>query len=92
MFNTVIQGLKSVRANARCSDITSKLESLGFEIRDGKRGGHKIFVHDHLPSFRSGSFNCGHGNNPEIKPVYIKKLVRLLLEHECDLKKYLSNR
>jgi len=90
LFNTIIQELESVRANARCRDVIEKLENLGFEVREGKRGGHKIFVHDHLPSFRSGSLNCGHGKNPEIKPVYIKKLIRLLNEHESDIKKYLE--
>lgn len=66
------------------------LERLGFEVKDGKRGGHKLFFHDHLPSFTSSSFNCGHGKNPEIKPAYIKKLIRTLREHESDLKKYLE--
>ena len=90
MFETIIQELESVRANARCRDIRDKLEKLGFEVRDGKRGGHKIFVHDDLPSFMSGSFNCGHGKNPEIKPVYVRKIIRILKEHESDIKKYLE--
>ncbi len=90
MFDKIIQELESVRANARCSDLSKKLESLGFEVRDGKRGGHKIFVHDNLPSFMSSSFNCGHGKNPEIKPAYIKKIIRILKEHESDLKEYLK--
>ena len=90
MFEAILQELESVRANARCRDIKDKLEKLGFEVRDGKRGGHKIFVHDHLPSFMSGSFNCGHGKNPEIKPVYVRKIIRILKEHESDIKKYLE--
>ena len=90
MFDTIIRELKSVRANARCNDLSKKLESLGFEVRDGKKGGHKVFVHDHLPSFMSGSFNCGHGKNPEIKPAYIKKIIQTLKEHESDLKEYLK--
>ena len=90
MFEAIIQELESVRANARCRDIKDKLEKLGFEVRDGKRGGHKIFFHDDLPSFMSGSLNCGHGKNPEIKPVYVRKIVRILKEHESDIKKYLE--
>jgi len=90
LFEAILQELESVRANARCRDIKGKLEKLGFEVRDGKRGGHKIFVHDGLPSFMSSSFNCGHGKNPEIKPAYVRKIIRILKEHESDIKKYLE--
>lgn len=89
LYNEIVQALESVRANARCSDVTKMLESLGFEVRDGKRGGHKIFVHTALPAFTSASFNCGHGKNPEIKRSYIRNILRVLGEHESDLRKYL---
>ena len=66
------------------------LESLGFEVRDGKRGGHKLFFHDGLPDFRSGSFNCGHGKNPEVKPAYITKIINVLETYDESLRAYLG--
>ena len=66
------------------------LASLGFGVRDGKKQGHKIFVHHGVSSFTSGAYTCGHGRNPEIKPVYIKKVVKLLRQYESELIQYLG--
>jgi len=63
---------------------------LGFEVRDGARGGHKIFVHPELTAFISGSFSCGHGKNSEIKRPYIKNIVNILDVHEDALKALLE--
>jgi hypothetical protein len=62
--------LQQHKANLCCEDVKKLLLNLGFEVRDGKQGGHKIFVHSGLAAFQSASFNCGHGKNPEIKPAY----------------------
>ena len=69
--------LQQHKTNLCCKDVKYLLESLKFEVKDGKRGGHKVFVHYGLPSFQSGSFNCGHGKNPEIKPAYISKIIKI---------------
>jgi hypothetical protein len=74
----------------RCADLSRQLEKLGFEVRDGKKGGHKLYFHDGLPSFHSASFNCGHGKNPEIKPVYIGKVLKVLDQYEQELIKFLE--
>ena len=66
------------------------LASLGFGVRDGKKQGHKVFVHHGVSSFTSGAYTCGHGRNPEIKPVYIKKVVKLLRQYESELIQYLG--
>jgi hypothetical protein len=68
------------------------LEQLGFSVRDGKRGGHKIFTHIGLPLFTSGGFNCGHGKNPEIKPAYIVKVICVLEQYEADLLVFLEDK
>jgi len=81
----VIEELRASRANVRCKRLTQLLEGLGFEVRDGRRGGHKVFVHDGLPAFFSGGFNCGHGRDPEIKPAYIRKVIQILEEHRQGL-------
>jgi hypothetical protein len=61
------------------------LKSLGFEVRDGKKPGHKVFFHHEVTSFTSSSYTCGHGRNPEIKPIYIKNVVKLLKQYETEL-------
>lgn len=76
----------------RCSELTGLLKTLGFDVRDGARGGHKVFVHDHLAGFASGSYNCEHGRNPEIKRPYIKKVLAVLRQYEAELSRYLENR
>lgn len=90
LYDQAIEALVASKVSMRCAELTDWLSKLGFEVRDGKRGGHKIFVHDGLPAFHSGSYNCDHGRNPEIKRPYILKVVRVLREHEADLKKFLG--
>jgi hypothetical protein len=60
---------------------------LVFDVRDGKQGGHKIFVHQGLSSFQSGSFNCGHGKNPEINPLTSAKLLKFLSNTKKSLRR-----
>jgi len=72
------------------SHLTTQLIELGFDVRDGKQGGHKIFVHQGLSAFYSGSFNCGHGKNPEIKPAYITKIIQILKQNQEALDYYLT--
>ena len=82
---SVIDRLNTKKGNLRCAEVKSLLEGLGFEVRDGKRGGHKIFVHDGVPEFTSGAFNCGHGKNPEIKRAYITKIILVIKELEASI-------
>jgi len=89
-FEKAIETLQQRKTNLCCEDVKSLLVDLGFEVRDGKQGGHKIFVHQGLPSFMSGSFNCGHGKNPEIKPAYILKIIQILKHHRDELEEYLE--
>lgn len=92
LFNEVRQTLFSHKANTRCSSIITSLEALGFSVRSGKSGGHKIFVHDGLADFYSSSFNCGHGKNPEVKPAYVKKAITLLDKYKEELIDFLMKK
>ena len=76
----------------RCADLGKLLESLGFDVKDSGRGGHKVFFHDHLEGFISGSYDCGHGRNSEIKPAYINNVLRILRQYEAELTGYLEKR
>lgn len=89
---SVIEELKSRKGNLRCEEAASLMRSLGFDVTAGKSPGHKIFTHAGLPAFYSGSFNCGHGRNPEIKPAYITKLIRILTMHQEGLDSFLDDR
>ena len=88
----IIEQLQLRKSNLCCEDVKQLLTSLGFDVRDGKLGGHKIYVHQGLPSFHSGSFNCGHGKNPEIKPAYITKIVQVLKQYKNELDAYLEKK
>ena len=88
LFDATIERLASSDTTIRCQELASMLESLGFEVRDGKKQGHKIFVHHGVRSFTSGAYTCGHGRNPEIKKIYIKKVIKLLKLYEIELIQY----
>jgi len=89
-METARQTLRTRKTTMRCQELVELLTRLGFIVRDGRRGGHKIFTHSGLPEFTSASFNCGHGRNPEIKPAYIQNILRIIEAHEDSLKTYLT--
>lgn len=92
ILNQAIRDLASVGATMRCAEMARLLQSLGFEVSDGARGGHKLFFHDHIEGFVSGAYNCDHGRNPEIKRPYIKKVLGILRQYEAELTRYLESR
>ncbi len=91
-FDTVMRRLYSAGATIRCQELAESLVLLGFEVRDGKKSGHKVFVHHRIASFTSGGYTCGHRHNPEIKPVYIKQVIKLLNQYETELIQYLGEK
>ncbi len=82
--------LLTSKASIRCQEMATLLQGLGFVVRDGKKQGHKVIVHDGLQGFLSDSYTCGHGRNPEIKPAYVGKLARLLRRYKAELVEYLE--
>ncbi|PPK73897.1 hypothetical protein B0F87_1138 [Methylobacter tundripaludum] len=87
--NTISE-LQLHKASLCCGKVKDILVSLGFEVSDGNKGGHKVFTHQGLPSFHSGGYNCGHGKNPEIKPTYIGNIIRILKRYQDELEQYLE--
>lgn len=85
-----LQRLTDAGSSLRCDELRRILESLGFEVRDGKKAGHKVVTHAGLPDFFSAAYTCGHGKNPEIKPAYIHKIRKLIEEREADLRDWLK--
>lgn len=86
---TIISTLRAARANLSCDEMARLLKSLGFEVRDGKKPGHKIFVHQGLEGFFSSSYTCGHGRNLTIDSAYVSNVIRVLTQNESELLKYL---
>ncbi|WP_295878933.1 type II toxin-antitoxin system HicA family toxin [uncultured Thiohalocapsa sp.] len=81
--------LEQAVTSLRCSDLVRILRKLGFDVRDGAKQGHKVMTHPGVPSFTSQAFTCGHGKNPEIKPVYVRNIVATLRQFESELAEYL---
>lgn len=84
-MSEVIQSLKQRKTNIRCNDLKQVLQQLGFIVREGKRGGHQLFTHPELTDFHGGSFNCDHGKNPQVKPVYVQKIIKVLEQYQEHL-------
>jgi predicted RNA binding protein YcfA (HicA-like mRNA interferase family) len=89
-FQPQLDELQAGKGNLCCSDVIKILTSLGFQVRDGKKGGHKIYTHDGIADFNSSSFNCGHGKNPEIKQPYIVNIMRVIKLNGVALNDYLK--
>ena len=71
----------------RCNVMIRLLTGLGFTVRNGRKQGHKVITHPELDSFTSAAFSCGHGKNPQVKPVYVASMRSLLASHADDLQK-----
>lgn len=90
IYEEIVNKLRQSKNNFRCNELIDDLGTLGFEVRSGKKGGHKIFTHDRIPDFTSGSFNCGHGTNSKIKPVYINQVRKTVEQYEEEIIEYLE--
>lgn len=86
----VIDLFQQKRRSLPCSEATRELQRLGFRVRDGRRGGHKVISHPDLKEFRGASFNGGHGSDDELKPADVGNLVKMLKLHKDELEKVLG--
>ena len=78
---TALERLGPSASAVRCRELVALLESLGFTVRRGRRGNHRIVTHAGLDDFLGTSFDCGHGRDPEVRPVYVRKLRRVMEMH-----------
>jgi hypothetical protein len=86
----IAERLRLASSTIRCRELTDLLTSLGFEVRNGRKAGHKVVVHHDIATFTSAGFTCGHGGNPEIKAVYVKRIATLIRQYEAELRAYLE--
>lgn len=92
-FNELVSFLNNAGNNTRCDELKGWLEATGFTVRDGKKGNHKIFIHNGLrdAGFFSSSYDCGHGKNPSVKKPYITKILnQVVLKYETELRRFLG--
>ena len=87
-----IQALQQAGASMRCGELQRILESLGFEVRDGSKQGHKVVTHPGLDEFFSASYTCGHGKDPQVKPNYVRSMLTLVKQYRDDLKRITEDR
>jgi hypothetical protein len=90
LFHDTKTKLAASKRSLRCVELASHLQALGFEVRDGKRGGHKLLFHEGIRDFTSASYNCGHGRNPEIKAAYVDRILKLLEKYQKEIIDYLE--
>lgn len=91
LFHDTKAAIAASKRSLRCLELASHLRELGFEVRDGKRGGHKLLFHDGIRDFTSTSYNCGHGRNPEIKTPYIDNILKLIEKYQKEIIEYLES-
>lgn len=87
--DNAIHALQQAGASMRCADLQGVLESIGFEIKDRKKPGHKVVYHaalSRMSEFSTTSYTCGHGKNPEVRPAYVKKMLGVIRHYESELK------
>lgn len=84
-YDTAINSLTSGKSTTDCSDLIKYLESLGYEVDKCKSGNHYTFTNVFL-NYYGGNFDCGHGRNPSVLPIYISKVIKVLKKHREELK------
>jgi predicted RNA binding protein YcfA (HicA-like mRNA interferase family) len=81
----IIAIFRQKSASMSCKEVIRALESLGFIVKAGSKGKHHTYTHPKLVTLRA-NFDCGHGRNPDVLPVYVKSIANVLEEFEESLK------
>lgn len=72
----------------KCREVLKVLDDLKFVVRGS--GGHKVVKHPGLPDWAGSNFNCGHRPGDDVRPVYVRRLLRIIDEHEDELRRFLE--
>lgn len=90
-YDETIQYLSRSKSNLRCQEVCNILTDLGFTVKSGKSFNHKGFSHRAIKHFYGGTFNCGHGKNPQINQRYIENILNILKKYKQEIKNYLED-
>jgi hypothetical protein len=86
-YDSVIKKLRQSRANIACEELVRLLTKLGYQVREGRRGNHRVFTLAALPNWPGGNFDCGHGRNPPVLPAYITNVAKILEQHQTEIER-----
>lgn len=64
-----VRALQQAGASMRCSELQRILESLGFEVRDGKKQGHKVVTHPELEEFSRPAIPAATARTRKSSPI-----------------------
>jgi hypothetical protein len=87
-YRDVVARLTAEVATTRCADLVQMLESLGFHVTNRTNGNHRVYYHPELSrvsDFKTANFDCGHGRNPEVRPQYVRNVLRVLRIYEAEI-------
>jgi hypothetical protein len=90
LYDLAVSEIRESKANLLGERVEEILRSLGFDVREGKSGEHRIYTHAGLPEFLSSSFDMGHGKRKSIKLCYALNILRVLRQHESAIRSYLG--
>jgi hypothetical protein len=99
-YQDIIEDLSARKRSISCNGKTGLLlymEELGFDWKEGKTDGHKVFVHDFLTRETNGQFtthsiDCGHYPKKAMKFQYVVATIRVLKKYESELSEYLKSK
>lgn len=84
-YYACLTDLKGRVANVQCDELKTVLSSFGYEVVQRASGKHHTYDHPEM-DWIGANFDCGHGRNPQVLPNYVRKVIKVLTEHEDDLK------
>ncbi len=91
IYDEALDQLRGSPAGFRCTELEALLDGLGFKVKPGKKGGHRVFTHSALaPGFRGSDFNCGHRSTEFVLRVYVRKIIRICEMYEDELRAFLK--
>jgi hypothetical protein len=84
-YDAAIASLVSGKNTTDCNTVLRYLKELGYEVDKCAGGNHYTFTNVRL-DYYGGNFDCGHGRNPSVLPVYISKIIKVLKKHKDEIK------
>ena len=82
-YNFAIEQLRSRKVTTECSVLINFLRDLGYEVDKCSNGNHYVYTKVSI-EYYGGNFDCGHGRDPKVLPIYISKIIKVLIKHRDE--------
>jgi hypothetical protein len=66
-----------------CDEVIRYLTKLGYDVVRRSNGKHYTYDHPNI-EWMGSNFDCGHGRNPKVLPIYIEKIIKILQLHQDE--------